>query len=103
MKLKAILTAALLLAPTPLAAPGIVTVSTGLRPAPARLSAGRSYPGRRPCQRPRMSDGQCLVRRKLVRRPRLGIVAISQYLYRNKYVYLPDYVDLINVPSCPSC
>src|SRR6516164_5702248 len=103
MKLKAILTAALLLAPTAaLAAPGIVTVSTGLRagPGPGFPLVDRIPGGSRVnvhgCLRGKVwcdvswSDDRGWVSSQYL-----------EYLYRNKYVYLPDYVDVIDVPVVP--
>jgi uncharacterized protein YraI len=103
MKLKAVLTAALLLAPTAaMAAPGIVTESTGLRAGP-----GRGFPmvdripgGARVhihgCLR---GDAWCDVSWSDDR----GWVSSQylEYLYRDSYVYLPDYVDEIDVPIVP--
>src|SRR6516164_9180390 len=103
MKLKAILTAALLLAPTAaLAAPGIVTVSTGLRAGPGpgfplldRIPGG-SRVNVHGCLRGKVwcdvswSDDRGWVSSQYL-----------EYLYRNKYVYLPDYVDVIDVPVVP--
>ena len=103
MKLKAVLTAALLLAPTAaLAAPGIVTVSTGLRagPGPGFPLVDRIPSGSRVnvhgCLRGKAwcdiswSDDRGWVSAQYL-----------EYLYRNKYVYLPDYVDVIGVPVVP--
>ena len=103
MKLKAILTAALLLAPTAaLAAPGIVTVSTGLRAGPGpgfplldRIPGG-SRVNVHGCLRGKVwcdvswSDDRGWISSQYL-----------EYLYRNKYVYLPDYVDVIDVPVVP--
>lgn len=103
MKLKAILTAALLLAPTAaLAAPGIVTVSTGLRagPGPGFPLVDRIPGGSRVnvhgCLK---GDAWCDVSWSDDR----GWASSQylEYLYRNKYVYLPDYVDVIDVPVVP--
>ena len=103
MKLKAILTAAALLVPTAaLAAPGIVTTSTGLRAGPG---AGFPLVDRIPggarvnvhgCLR---GDAWCDVSWSDDR----GWVSSQylEYLYRNSYVYLPDYVDQIDVPVVP--
>ena len=103
MKLKAVLTAALLLAPTAaLAAPGIVTVSTGLRAGPGpgfplvdRIPGG-SHVNIHGCLR---GNAWCDVSWTDDR----GWVSSQylEYLYRNKYVYLPDYVDVIDVPVEP--
>lgn len=103
MRLRTALVAALLLAPTAaLAAPGIVTVSTGLRAGPG---AGFPLVDRVPegarvnihgCLR---GDAWCDVSfsddRGWVSSPYL------EYLYRNHYVYLPDYADEVDVPVVP--
>jgi uncharacterized protein YraI len=103
MKLKAILTAALLLAPTAaLAAPGIVTVSTGVRAGPgpgfplvdripggSRVNIHGCLRGKAWCD-VSWSDDRGWVSSQYL-----------EYLYRNKYVYLPDYVDVIDVPVVP--
>ena len=103
MKLKAVLTAALLLAPTAaLAAPGIVTVSTGLRAGPgpgfplvdripggSRVNVHGCLKGNAWCD-VTWSDDRGWVSSQYL-----------EYLYRNKYVYLPDYVDVIDVPVVP--
>src|SRR5262245_25399675 len=103
MKLKAVLTAALLLAPTAaLAAPGIVTVSTGLRAGPgpgfplvdripggSRVNVHGCLKGNAWCD-VSWSDDRGWVSSQYL-----------EYLYRNKYVYLPDYVDVIDVPVVP--
>jgi uncharacterized protein YraI len=103
MKLKAILTAAVLLAPTAaLAAPGIVTTSTGLRagPGPGFPLVDRIPGGERVnihgCLR---GNAWCDVSWSDDR----GWVSSQylEYLYRNSYVYLPDYVDQIDVPVVP--
>ena len=103
MKLKAILTAAMLLAPTAaLAAPGIVTVSTGLRagPGPSFPLVDRIPGGTRVnvhgCLK---GDAWCDVSWSDDR----GWVSSQylEYLYRNKYVYFPDYVDVLDVPVVP--
>jgi uncharacterized protein YraI len=103
MKLKAVLTAALLLAPTAaLAAPGIVTESAGLRagPGPGFPLVDRIPGGSRVnvhgCLR---GDAWCDVSWSDDR----GWVSSQylEYLYRNAYVYLPDYVDEIDVPIVP--
>ncbi|MDN5001903.1 SH3 domain-containing protein [Bradyrhizobium sp. GCM10027634] len=103
MRLRTALVAALLLAPTAaLAAPGIVTVSTGLRAGPG---AGFPLVDRIPegarvnihgCLR---GDAWCDVSFSDDR----GWVSSQylEYLYRNHYVYLPDYVDEIDVPVVP--
>jgi uncharacterized protein YraI len=103
MKLKAVLTAALLLAPTAaLAAPGIVTESAGLRagPGPGFPLVDRIPGGARVnvhgCLR---GDAWCDVSWSDDR----GWVSSQylEYLYRNNYVYLPDYVDEVDVPIVP--
>ena len=103
MKLKAVLTAALLLVPTAaLAAPGIVTQSVGLRagPGPGFPMVDRIPGGARVnvhgCLR---GDAWCDVSWSDDR----GWVSSQylEYLYRDSYVYLPDYVDQIDVPVVP--
>jgi uncharacterized protein YraI len=103
MKLKTVLTAALLLAPTAaLAAPGIVTVSTGLRAGPgpgfplvdripggSRVNVHGCLKGHVWCDVSWSDDRGWVSSRYL------------EYLYRNKYVYLPDYVDVIDAPVVP--
>jgi uncharacterized protein YraI len=103
MKLKAILTAAMLLAPTAaLAAPGIVTQSAGLRAGPgpgfplvdripggARVNVHGCLTGNAWCD-VSWSDDRGWVSSQYL-----------EYLYRNSYVYLPDYVDQIDVPVVP--
>lgn len=103
MRLKTALVAALLLTPTAaLAAPGIVTVSTGLRagPGPGFPLVDRIPEGARVnihgCLR---GDAWCDVSFSDDR----GWVSSQylEYLYRNHYVYLPDYADEIDVPVVP--
>ena len=103
MRLKSVLLAALLLAPTAaLAAPGIVTVSTGLRAGPgtgfplvdrvpggARVNIHGCLRGNAWCD-VSFSDDRGWVSSQYL-----------EYLYRNHYVYLPDYVDEIDVPIAP--
>ncbi|MGA8899152.1 SH3 domain-containing protein, partial [Bradyrhizobium sp.] len=103
MKLKALLTAALLLAPTAaLAAPGIVTVSTGLRAGPgpgfplvdripgdSRVNVHGCLRGYAWCDVSWSDDRGWISSQYL------------EYLYRNNYVYLPDYVDDIDIPVVP--
>ncbi|MFK4507877.1 SH3 domain-containing protein [Bradyrhizobium daqingense] len=103
MRLKSVLLAALLLAPTAaLAAPGIVTVSTGLRAGPgtgfplvdripggARVNIHGCLRGNAWCD-VSFSDDRGWVSSQYL-----------QYLYRNHYVYLPDYVGVIDVPVVP--
>ncbi len=103
MKLKAVLTAALLLVPTAaLAAPGIVTESVGLRAGPGpdfplvdRIPAG-SRVDIHGCLR---GYAWCDISWSEDR----GWVSSEylDYLYRSSYVYLPDYVDDIDVPVVP--
>ncbi|MCK1395826.1 SH3 domain-containing protein [Bradyrhizobium sp. 1] len=103
MRLKSVLVATLLLAPTAaLAAPGIVTVSTGLRAGPgsgfplvdripegARVNIHGCLRGNAWCD-VSFSDDRGWVSSQYL-----------EYLYRNHYVYLPDYVDEIDVPVAP--
>src|SRR5262245_28484289 len=103
MKLKGILIAALLLAPgAALAAPGIVTASVGLRagpgpgfpivdriPAGARVNIHGCLRGNAWCDVSWTDDRGWVSSQYL------------EYLYRNRYVYLPDYVDDIDVPVVP--
>lgn len=103
MKFRSVLIAALLLAPTAaLAAPGIVTVSTGLRAGPgsgfplvdripegARVNIHGCLRGNAWCD-VSFSDDRGWVSSQYL-----------EYLYRNHYVYLPDYVDEIDVPVVP--
>ena len=100
MRLRTALVAALLLAPTAaLAAPGIVTVSTGLRAGPgagfplvdrvpegARVNIHGCLRGNAWCD-VSFSDDRGWVSSQYL-----------EYLYRNHYVYLPDYVDEVDVP-----
>ncbi|RXT41837.1 SH3 domain-containing protein [Bradyrhizobium betae] len=103
MRLRTALVAALLLAPTAaLAAPGIVTVSTGLRAGPgsgfplvdripegARVNIHGCLRGNAWCD-VSFSDDRGWVSSQYL-----------EYLYRNHYVYLPDYIDEIDVPVAP--
>ncbi|OKO69257.1 SH3 domain-containing protein, partial [Bradyrhizobium sp. AS23.2] len=103
MRLRSALVAALLLAPTAaLAAPGIVTVSTGLRAGPgsgfplvdrvpegARVDIHGCLRGNAWCD-VSFSDDRGWVSSQYL-----------EYLYRNHYVYLPDYVDEIGVTVVP--
>jgi uncharacterized protein YraI len=103
MRLRSVLVAALLLAPTAaLAAPGIVTVPTGLRAGPgsgfplvdrvpegARVNIHGCLRGNAWCD-VSFSDDRGWVSSQYL-----------EYLYRNHYVYLPDYVDEIGVPVVP--
>jgi uncharacterized protein YraI len=103
MKLKAVFVAAMLLAPTAaLAAPGIVTESVGLRAGPGpgfpmvdRIPGG-AHVDIHGCLG---GDAWCDVSWSGDR----GWVSSQylEYLYRNRYVYLPDYVDVIDVPIVP--
>jgi uncharacterized protein YraI len=93
----------LLLVPTAaLAAPGIVTVSTGLRAGPgagfplvdripggARVNIHGCLRGNAWCDVSFADDRGWVSSQYL------------EYLYRNHYVYLPDYVDEIDVPVVP--
>lgn len=103
MRLRTALVAALLLAPTAaLAAPGVVTVSTGLRAGPgpgfplvdrvpegARVNIHGCLRGNAWCD-VSFSDDRGWVSSQYL-----------EYLYRNHYVYLPDYADQIDVPVVP--
>lgn len=103
MKLKQILVAAMLLTPTAaLAAPGIVTASVGMRAGPGpgfpmvdRIPGG-AHVNIHGCLR---GNAWCDVSWSGDR----GWVSSQylEYLYRNRYVYLPDYVDDIDVPVVP--
>lgn len=103
MRLKSILLTAFLLAPTAaLAAPGMVTVNTGLRAGPgpgfplvdripggARVDIHGCLRGHAWCD-VSFSDDRGWVSSQYL-----------EYLYRNHYVYLPDYVGEIDVPVVP--
>lgn len=103
MRLRTALVAALLLAPTAaLAARGIVTVSTGLRAGPgagfplvdripegARVNIHGCLRGNAWCD-VSFSDDRGWVSSQYL-----------EYLYRNHYVYLPDYADEVDVPVVP--
>lgn len=103
MKLKGIFVAAMLLTPTAaLAAPGIVTASVGLRAGPGpgfpvvdRVPGG-THVDIHGCLR---GDAWCDVSWSGDR----GWISSRylEYLYRHRYVYLPDYVDVIDVPVVP--
>jgi uncharacterized protein YraI len=103
MRTRAILVAAMLLLPTAaLAAPGIVTASVGMKAGPGegfptvdRIPAGARV-NIHGCIR---GDAWCDVGWSGDR----GWVSSEylQYLYRSHYVYLPDYVDVIDVPIVP--
>ncbi|SDS31954.1 SH3 domain-containing protein [Bradyrhizobium canariense] len=103
MKLKGILVAALLLTPTALlAAPGIVTTSVSMRAGPGtgfpmvdRIPGG-AHVNVHGCIR---GDAWCDVTWSDSR----GWVSARylEYLYRDRYVYLPDYVDVVDVPVVP--
>jgi len=103
MKLRTILVAAALLAPTAaFAAPGMVTASVGLRagPGPGFPMVDRIPEGSRVnihgCLR---GNAWCDVSWTDDR----GWVSAQylEYLYRNHYVYLPDYADEVDVPVVP--
>jgi uncharacterized protein YraI len=103
MKMKIVLGAAMLLMPTAtLAAPGIVTASASMKagPGPAFPTVDRIPAGSRVdvhgCIR---GDAWCDVSWSGDR----GWVSSEnlKYLYRNRYVYLPDYVDVVDVPIMP--
>jgi uncharacterized protein YraI len=103
MKLRGILIAALLLAPgAALAAPGIVTASVGLRAGPgpgfplvdripegARVNIHGCLKGNAWCD-VSWSDDRGWVSSQYL-----------EYLYRNRYVYLPDYVGEVDIPVVP--
>src|SRR5712672_4575463 len=104
MKLRGLfIAAAVLLVPTAaLAAPGIVTTTVGLRAGPgegfptvdripggARVNIHGCLRGTAWCD-VSWSDDRGWVSSQYL-----------EYLYRNRYVYLPDYVDEIDVPVVP--
>ncbi|MFY9955782.1 SH3 domain-containing protein, partial [Bradyrhizobium sp.] len=104
MKLRGLfIAAAVLLMPTAaLAAPGIVTTTVGLRAGPgegfptvdripggARVNIHGCLRGTAWCD-VSWSDDRGWVSSQYL-----------EYLYRNRYVYLPDYVDEIDVPVVP--
>src|SRR5438477_3680163 len=103
MRLRGIFVAAILLTPTAaLAAPGIVTTSVGMRAGPGpgfpmvdRIPGG-AHVNIHGCIR---GDAWCDVSWSEDR----GWVSSQylEYLYRNRYVYLPDYVGEIDVPVVP--
>src|SRR6266513_1163858 len=103
MRLRGIFVAAMLLTPTAaLAAPGIVTTSVGMRAGPGpgfpmvdRIPGG-AHVNIHGCIR---GDAWCDVSWSGDR----GWVSSQylEYLYRNRYVYLPDYVDVIDLPVVP--
>ena len=103
MRLRGIFVAAMLLTPTAaLAAPGIVTTSVGMRAGPGpgfpmvdRIPGG-AHVNIHGCIR---GDAWCDVSWSGDR----GWVSSRylEYLYRNRYVYLPDYVDVVDVPIVP--
>src|SRR5207248_10879855 len=104
MKLRGLfIAAAVLLMPTAaLAAPGIVTTTVSLRAGPGegfpkvdRIPGGARV-NIHGCLR---GDAWCDVSWSGDR----GWVSSQylEYLYRNRYVYLPDYVDVIDVPIVP--
>ena len=103
MKPGGVFVAAMLLTPTAaLAAPGIVTESVSMRagPGPGFPTVDRIPGGARVnihgCIR---GDAWCDVSWSDDR----GWVSSQylEYLYRNRYVYLPDYVDVVDVPEVP--
>ena len=103
MKLKGVFVAAMLLMPTAaLAAPGLVTASVGMRagPGPGFPMVSRIPGGARVdihgCVK---GDAWCDVSWSADR----GWVSSQylKYLYQGRYVYLPDYVDVIDVPVVP--
>ncbi len=103
MKFKGLFVAALLLTPAAaLAAPGIVTTSVGMKAGPGsgfptvdRIPGG-AHVDIHGCLK---GDAWCDVSWSGDR----GWVSSQnlQYLYRDRYVYLPDYVDVIDVPVVP--
>jgi uncharacterized protein YraI len=103
MRLKGALIAAMLLTPAAaLAAPGLVTTSISMRAGPGagfpvvdRIPGG-AHVNIHGCVR---GDAWCDVSWAGDR----GWVSSQylDYLYRNRYVYLPDYVDVIDVPTVP--
>jgi uncharacterized protein YraI len=103
MKLKSVFVAAALLTPTAaFAAPGVVTASVGMRAGPGpgfpmveRIPGG-SHVNIHGCLK---GDAWCDVSWSNDR----GWVSSEylEYLYHDRYVYLPDYVDVIDVPAVP--
>jgi len=103
MKLRGLFIAAMLLMPTAaLAAPGIVTTTVSLRAGP-----GEGFP-----TVDRIPGGAGVNIHGCLRGTAWCDVSWSddrgwvssqylEYLYRNRYVYLPDYVDEIDVPVVP--
>jgi uncharacterized protein YraI len=103
MKLRGLFIAAVLLMPTAaLAAPGIVTTTVSLRAGP-----GEGFP-----TVDRIPGGDRVNIHGCLRGTAWCDVSWSddrgwvssqylEYLYRNRYVYLPDYVDEIDVPVVP--
>ena len=104
MKLRGLFfAAAMLLLPTAaLAAPGIVTTTVSLKAGPgegfptvdripggARVNIHGCFRGKAWCDVSWSDDRGWVSSRYL------------EYLYRNRYVYLPDYVDEIDVPIVP--
>ena len=103
MKLRGLFIAAAVLLPTAaLAAPGIVTTTVSLRAGPGEgfptvdRIAGGARVNIHGCLR---GTAWCDVSSSDDR----GWVSSQylEYLYRNRYVYLPDYVDEIDVPVVP--
>jgi uncharacterized protein YraI len=103
MKLRGVLVAALLLTPAAaLAAPGVVTTSVSMRAGPGtgfpmvnRVPSGARV-NIHGCIR---GDAWCDVSWTDSR----GWVSSRylEYLYRHHFVYLPDYVDVVDVPIVP--
>ncbi|WFU13893.1 SH3 domain-containing protein [Bradyrhizobium sp. CB3481] len=104
MKLRALFIAAavLLMPAAALAAPGIVTTTVSLKAGPgegfptvdripggARVNIHGCFRGKAWCDVSWSDDRGWVSSRYL------------EYLYRNRYVYLPDYVDEIDVPVVP--
>ncbi|MCK1639144.1 peptide-binding protein [Bradyrhizobium sp. 157] len=104
MKLRGLFIAAvvLLMPAAALAAPGIVTTTVSLKAGPgesfptvdripggARVNIHGCFRGKAWCDVSWLDDRGWVSSRYL------------QYLYRNRYVYLPDYVDEIDVPIVP--
>jgi uncharacterized protein YraI len=103
MKLCSVFVAAVLLAPTAaLAAPGVVTASVSMRAGPgpgfpmvdripggARVNIHGCLKGDAWCD-VSLSDDRGWVSSRYLK-----------YLYHNRYVYLPDYIDEVDVPVVP--
>jgi uncharacterized protein YraI len=103
MKLKGVLVAALLLTPAAaLAAPGVVTTSVSMRAGPGtgfpmvdRVPGGAHVDIHGCIQGDAWCDVSWTDNRGWVSSQYL------KYLYRNRYVYMPDYVDVVDVPIVP--